>query len=66
MWRYTLADLRDGDDPEQWAQDLADQGWRTWIETGVSVTINGQLVRRYSLRRWVGPDEKKGPAASGY
>lgn len=55
MWQYTLADLTDSDDPEQWATALAEQGWQMWVPTGVLVTINGHTVRRYSLRRWVEP-----------
>lgn len=63
MWRYTLADLTPADDPETWARALADEGWRMWIpdNTGADVEIGGQLVRRYSLRRWVGP----GPEPDG-
>lgn len=58
MWKYTLRDLRAGDDPQEWAQRLADEGWRMWPRgTGVLVTINGEVVRRYSLRRWVDPGE---------
>lgn len=66
MWRYTIADLRAGDDPEEWARELAEQGWRMWVRTGVLVTINGEQVRRYNLRRWVGPDESRGPTGTGY
>ena len=45
------------------ARALADEGWRMWIpdNTGADVEIGGQLVRRYSLRRWVGP----GPEPDG-
>lgn len=54
MWRYTLRDLHPDDDPETWARALADDGWHLWIpgNTGANVTIAGQQVRRYSLRRW--------------
>lgn len=57
MWRYTLADLHPGDDPETWARALAADGWRLWIpgNDGADVEVGGQRVRRYSLRRWTGP-----------
>lgn len=56
MWRYTLRDLRPGDDPETWARELADEGWQLWIpgNNGAETAINGHPVRRYSLRRWEG------------
>ncbi|WP_346007314.1 hypothetical protein [Janibacter terrae] len=59
MWRYTLADLHPGDDPEAWARELADEGWRLWIpgNTGADTVINGRAVRRYSLRKWTGSGE---------
>lgn len=60
MWRYTLRDFRpDVDDPETWAQALADEGWRLWIpgNSGAETTVNGRSVRRYSLRRWEGEGE---------
>lgn len=58
MWRYTLRDLHPGDDPETWARELAAEGWRLWIpgNNGAETAINGRTVRRYSLRRWEGPD----------
>lgn len=60
MWRYTLRDLKPGDDPETWARAIADEGWRMWIpgNTGAATVIAGDKVHRYSLRRWTG----KGPA----
>lgn len=60
MWRYTLRDLKPGDDPETWARAIADEGWRMWIpgNQGADTVIAGDKVRRYSLRRWTG----KGPA----
>ena len=67
LWWYTLKDLRAGDDPQEWAQELADEGWRMWPpRTGVLVTINGEQVRRYSLRRWVEPGEARGPASGSF
>lgn len=68
MWQYKLADLRPVDDPETWAQALADDGWTLWPTSvsshGSQVTINGRTVRRYSLRRWVGA-EPPGPLDLG-
>lgn len=64
VWKYSLRDLRPGDDPEQWALDLAAEGWRMWPKgTGVMVTINGREVRRYSLRRWAGEGPPPEPVA---
>lgn len=56
MWRYTLRDLTPDDEPEIWARELADEGWRLWIpgNNGAEITLHGQTVRRYSLRRWTG------------
>lgn len=58
MWRYTLADLHPGDDPETWARVLAAEWWRLWIpgNDGADTVIGGQRVRRYSLRCWTGSD----------
>lgn len=58
---YRLADLRAGDDPQAWARALADQGWQIWPPapagsvSGAVVTINGEQLRRYSLRRPAAP-----------
>ena len=50
-WEHGLFDLHHGEDPIAWAKNLTKHGWRTWIKTGVLVTINGTEVRRYTLRR---------------
>lgn len=64
MWKYTLRDLTEEDDPETWARALATEGWRMWPRrTGVLIELHGRTVRRYSLRRWAGPGEPPEDAA---
>lgn len=50
---YALIDYdptTDGDEAD-WARALDADGWRTWHDTGVWVTLNGRKVRRWSVRR---------------
>lgn len=58
MWRYTIRDLGPDDDPETWAQQLADEGWRLWIpgNDGADTVVGGRHLRRYNLRRWDGSE----------
>lgn len=63
MWQYKLADLFDDDDPEEWAQQLHNEGWEYAVRrTGVLVTVGGVVRRRYYLRRWV---ERQGRTSRG-
>lgn len=58
MYQYGLFDLFDEDDPETWARELAEQGWEFAVRhTGVLVSINGQVRRRYYLRRVLDRDD---------
>ena len=55
-WTYLCHDFDpdQGQTEEEWAAELAEQGWRMWTPgPGPWVTINGRRVRRWSLRRWV-------------
>ncbi|MBM6402161.1 hypothetical protein [Phycicoccus sonneratiae] len=53
-WQYTARQWdpeRDGDE-EQWAQTVAADGWRTWLDgPGAWTSIDGRRVRVWSLRR---------------
>lgn len=55
-WQYRLTDFDPdgGETEEEWAAQLAAEGWRMWRPgAGPWVSINGRRVRRWSLRRWV-------------
>ena len=54
VWTYGLFDYdpEPGDDEEEWARELAEQGWRTWTPgPGPWITLEGRRLRRWSLRR---------------
>ncbi|WP_270887735.1 hypothetical protein [Pedococcus sp. 5OH_020] len=55
MWQYKLFDHDPTVDPpfEQWAADLAEQGWRTWCGNGAEILEAGRPVLRVPLRREV-------------
>lgn len=42
-----------GESEEEWAAELAREGWRMWIGPGVWVSIDGRRQRGWPVRRWV-------------
>jgi hypothetical protein len=54
MWQYGVRDFdpKGGKSAEDWAAELAAQGWRIWYPTGVWLGVNGRRMQRWSLRRW--------------
>lgn len=53
MQQYLLYDFDPTGDAtlEEWAQDRAEQGWRTWAGSGAWTTINGRRLFRIPLVR---------------
>jgi hypothetical protein len=52
-WQHTTLDFdpdTDGDE-EDWARAVASEGWRTWHQSAVWVTVGSKHVRRWALRR---------------
>jgi len=60
VWKYDLRDWHEGlgMPHEQWWADVLAEGWEPeypdWRE-GSLIELNGRMVRRHSVKRWV-PD----------
>ncbi|WP_282072368.1 HNH endonuclease [Janibacter hoylei] len=49
MWRHTLRDLTPADDPEEWANALAEEGWRLWIPGNNGAETDNRGIYEYLL-----------------